>query len=161
LGDPQSLELCSTLIYGVRISFESFSGVSVSAIAQKVHVSKSTMYSYLRHRGVEIGLHEKPASRCSDANAATILLSLRIENNSKFVRGKKRATEQIERYFFQKYNAKRQPDGEYELKVPYNSDEDLDQTMGELLGDIASQTDDRNCFSESNAHMHDADRHWG
>jgi predicted DNA-binding transcriptional regulator YafY len=135
--------------------------LSVSAIAQKLHVSKSTMYSYLRHRGVEIGPYEKPASRGSDANAATILLSLRIENNSKFVRGKKRATEHIERYFFQKYNAKRQPDGEYELKVPYNSDEDLDQTMEELLGEIASQADDRNCSSESHARMHNADRHWG
>jgi hypothetical protein len=58
-------------------------------------------------------------------------------------------------------SAQRNKSSEYELKVPYNSDEDLDQTMGELLGDIASQTDDRNCFSESNAHMHEADRHWG
>ncbi len=29
--------------------------LSVAAIAQKLHVSKSTLYSYLRHRGVEIG----------------------------------------------------------------------------------------------------------
>jgi DNA invertase Pin-like site-specific DNA recombinase len=80
--------------------------LSVSAIAQKLHVSKSTMYSYLRRRGVEIGPYEKPASRGGDAKAATILLSLRIENNSKFVRGKKRATEDIERYCLEEYNAK-------------------------------------------------------
>jgi hypothetical protein len=124
---------------------------------------------YLRHRNVEIGPYEKPArtrpgqpaTGGGDAKAATIFLSLRIENNSKFVRGKKRATEDIERYCLEEYNAKRRPDGEYELKVPYNSQEDLDQTMEELLGDIASPADDRNCFSESNAHMHDADRHWG
>jgi hypothetical protein len=76
------------------------------------------------------------------------------------VRGKKRATEDIERYCLEEYNAKQRPDGEYELKVPYNSDEDLDQTMEELLGDIASHADDRNCFSESNARMHNANRHW-
>ena len=135
--------------------------LSVSAIAQKLHVSKSTLYSYLRHRGVEIGPYEKPAPGGGDAKAATILLSLRIENNSKFVRGKKRATEDIERYCLEEYNAKRRPDGEYELKVPYDNDEDLDQTMEALLGEIASQADDRNCSSESHARMHNADRHWG
>ena len=88
-------------------------------------------------------------------------LQPRIENNSKFVRGKKRTTEDIERYCLEEYNAKQRPDGEYELKVFYNSDKDLDQTMEELLGDIASHADDRNCFSESNARMHNADRHWG
>ena len=134
---------------------------SVSAIAQKLHVSKSTLYSYLRHRGVEIGPYEKPAPGGEDAKAALVLLSLRIENNSKFVRGKKRATEDIERYCLEEYNAKRRPNGEYELKVPYSSDEELDQTMEELLGDIASHADDRNCFSESDARMHNDDRHWG
>jgi hypothetical protein len=47
------------------------------------------------------------------------------------------------------------------LKVPYSSDEDLDQIMEELLGDIASHADERNCLSESDARMHKADRHWG
>jgi hypothetical protein len=45
--------------------------------------------------------------------------------------------------------------------VPYCSYEELDQTMEELLGDIASHADDRNCFSESQARMNNADRHWG
>jgi hypothetical protein len=56
---------------------------------------------------------------------------------------------------------RRTSSGEYELKVPYSSDEGLDQTMEELLGDIASHADNRNCFSESDARMHNADRHWG
>ena len=33
--------------------------LSVVAIAQRLHVSKSTLYSYLRHRGVEIGPYRK------------------------------------------------------------------------------------------------------
>lgn len=33
--------------------------LSVTAIARKLHVSKSTLYSYLRHRGVEIGPYKK------------------------------------------------------------------------------------------------------
>jgi DNA invertase Pin-like site-specific DNA recombinase len=147
--------------------------LSVAAIAQKLHVSKSTLYSYLRHRGVEIGPYEKTARTRSNAGqpvagsddtnttkVATILLSLRIENNSKFVRGKKRATEDTEHYCLEQYNVKRRPDGEYELKAPYGNDEDLDQTMCELLRDITSHADDHNCFSESDARMEGTDRRW-
>lgn len=144
--------------------------LSVVAIAQKLHVSKSTLYSYLRHRGVEIGPYQKPAraqpvastgaGEADPPKLATIRLTLRIENNSKFVRGKKRSREDIERYCLAEYDAKRLPSGEYELKVPYNSDDDLDQRMNELLGDIASQADDRHCFSESEACMEGTDRNW-
>ncbi len=37
--------------------------LSVAAIAQRLHESKSTLPSYLRHRGVEIGPYEKPPPR--------------------------------------------------------------------------------------------------
>lgn len=143
--------------------------LSVAAIAQKLHVSKSTLYSYLRHRGVEIGPYKTVQSRLSPSTAvgeadppkvATIRLTLRIENNNKFVRGKKRAREDIERYCLAEYGAKPQPGGEYELKMPYSSDDDLDKRMHELLGDISSEADDRNCFSESDARMEGTDRHW-
>lgn len=143
--------------------------MGVSAIAQKLHVSKSTLYSYLRHRGVEISSYDKlaatrpgqPVGDGGDATrTATIILTLRIENNNKFVRGKKRARENIERYCLDKYSAKRMPRGEYALTVPYRTDEDLDTVMYELLGDIASEADDRNCFSESDARLEGSDRHW-
>jgi len=144
--------------------------MSVAAIAQKLHISKSTLYSYLRHRGVEIGPYETqaivlPTQPVGDGGGATrtstIILTLRIENNNKFVRGKKRTMENIERFCLEEYSAQRRPSGEYELKVPYRSDEDLDKAMDELLGDIASEADDRNCFSESDARMEGTDRHWG
>ena len=32
--------------------------------------------------------------------------------------------------------------------------------MHKLLGDISSEADDRNCFSESDARMEGADRYW-
>lgn len=144
--------------------------LSVAAIAQKLHVSKSTLYSYLRQRGVEIGPYQKPeraqpaastgADQADPPRLATIRLTLRIENNSKFVRGKKRAREDVERYCLAEYDAQRLPSGEYELKIPYSSDDDLDQRMNELLGDIASQADDRHCFSESEACMEGTGRCW-
>jgi hypothetical protein len=46
------------------------------------------------------------------------------------------------------------------LKAPYGNDEDLDQTMCELLRDITSHADDHNCFSESDARMEGTDRRW-
>lgn len=39
--------------------------LSVAAIAQKLHLSKSTLYSYLCHRGVEIGTYKKSTQRQS------------------------------------------------------------------------------------------------
>ena len=52
------------------------------------------------------------------------------------------------------------PNGEYELKVPYDTDEELDEAVNELLTDIASGADDRHCFSESDARMEGTDRQW-
>lgn len=144
--------------------------LSVAAIAQKLHISKSTLYSYLRHRGVEIGPYNKqiqaqpttsaPVGDADPPKVATIRLTLRVENNNKFVRGKKRACEDIERYCLAKYDARRLPRGEYELKVPYSSDGDLDKRMHELLSDIAGEAADRNCFSESDGYMEGTDRSW-
>ena len=145
--------------------------LSVAAIAQKLHVSKSTLYSYLRHRGVAISAYEKSARKASNTpengstdastpKVATILLTLRIENNSKLVRGKKRTIEHIEGFYLDEYDVQRRPNGEYALKVPYDSDEELDEAVNELLSDIASDADDRHCFSESEARMEGADRHW-
>ncbi len=34
-------------------------GLSVSAISEMLHISKSPLYSYLRHRGVLIGAYQK------------------------------------------------------------------------------------------------------
>jgi DNA invertase Pin-like site-specific DNA recombinase len=145
--------------------------LSVSAIAGKLHISKSTLYGYLRHRSVDIGPYNKPAQVRPESAAkaqaqraigtATVLLALRVENNSKFVRGKKRVKEGLERYLRHQYTAKICPSGEYRLKVPYRTDAELDKTMEDLLQHIAFEADLRNCFSESNAQLEGSeDRTW-
>jgi hypothetical protein len=92
---------------------------------------------------------------------ATILLSLKIENNNKFVRGKKRACEDIERYLRHHYGAIQGRDGDYHLKISYRTDEELDNTVQDLLQHIALEADLRNCFSESDATMEGSDhRNW-
>jgi hypothetical protein len=123
---------------------------------------------YLRHRGVAVGAYKKmaldrPKSQ-TDVNGgsktATVLLTLRIENNSKFVRGKKRVKDGLERYLRQQFTARLRPSGRYELKVPHRTDEDLDKAVGDLLQQIAFDADQRNCFSESDAQLEGSDRSW-
>lgn len=144
--------------------------LSVAAIAQRLHISKSTLYGYLRHRGVAIGPYEKPGRGRTgeivakgvqtEPKVATIMVWLRIANNNKFVRGKKRALESIEHHCLAPYDAVLQPNGEYALKIPYAGDEDLDEAVSDLLSDIAREAEARNCFSESEARMDGTDRNW-
>ena len=48
---------------------------------------------------------------------ATVTLRLAVENNSKFVRGRKRAKENIERYCLEPYGMKQLESGNYELTI--------------------------------------------
>ena len=76
------------------------------------------------------------------------------------MRGKKRARENVERYCFGEYDAKKLPSGEYELQVTYSSNDDLDKRMYELLRDISNQADNHNFFSKPDARMDGTDRYW-
>ncbi|MEO4017706.1 hypothetical protein [Pseudomonas rossensis] len=49
---------------------------------------------------------------------ATVVLRLVVENNSKFVRSRKRAGENIGRYCLEPYGMKRLGSGNYELATP-------------------------------------------
>lgn len=145
--------------------------LSVSAIGERLHISKSTLYSYLRRR-VDIGTYQKSEqTRCQQRNvaspaesaierAATITLRLAVENNSKFVRGRKRAKENIERYCLEPFGVKRLESGNYELTVPYQSDEELDKAVHDLLGEISQEADMRNCFIEADAWQEGTERRW-
>ena len=82
--------------------------LSVNEIAQNLGVSKATLYKYLRHRGVEVGAFRKSAPP-PQPKTLKVTLHLVVENNSKFVRGKKRSREDIERFVLSHYGM-RKPD---------------------------------------------------
>jgi hypothetical protein len=90
------------------------------------------------------GRSERATKVQGERATATVLLSLRVENNSKFVRGKKRVKDGIERYLRHQYAATLKPSGEYRLRIPYRTDEELDKTMEDLLQHIAFEADLRN-----------------
>lgn len=86
-------------------------------------------------------------------NEKTIQLELwlRVENNSKFVRGKTQSRREIEDSVLSRYNM-RKPDKDgwnYELTVTYSSDEELDDIIYDMLSEAQSIADYRNGFIEA------------
>jgi len=121
--------------------------LSVNEISENLGVSKATLYKYLRHRGVVVGNFRKS----EPPKTLKVTLYLRVENNSKFVRGKNRSRENIERYVLSHYGmCKPDPKGwEYELTIPYETDKGLDDTIYGILQEASSIADDRNGFIEA------------
>lgn len=133
--------------------------LSVNEIAENLGVSKATLYKYLRHRGVEVGSFRKSVP----PKTLKVTLHLRVENNSKFVRGKKRSREDIERFVLSHYGMhKPDPNGwEYELTIPYETDEELGNTIYGILQEASSIADDRNGFIEAEVIAQDgSERYW-
>ncbi len=125
-------------------------GLTHKEIAAAMHVSERTVRNYLQQC-------PKPPK------VMQIELHLYIENNSKFVRGKKRAREDIERFVlsYDKYRKPRQDGSDYLLEIPYESDEELDRIMEDLFAEAWSHADDRHCFIEPFARsVDDPERVW-
>jgi probable addiction module antidote protein len=93
-----------------------------------------------------------------------VTLWMMVERNSKFVRGKKSAREDIEYYVLRHYDMKKRwPDGnEYELTIHYDTDEELDNIIyRDILQAASFQADMRNCFIETDVRaLDDSDRSW-
>lgn len=83
-----------------------------------------------------------------------------MENNNKFVRGKKRAREDIERFHLRRYGMKKLGGWEYELTFSYRDDADLDRQVYDLLRDIDNEADLRHCFTEADVTESGTDRSW-
>jgi hypothetical protein len=92
-----------------------------------------------------------------------VKLYLQVENNSKFVRGKKKAREDIERYVLEYYHMEKphKDRGEYILSIPYDTEEELEKTIYDILGETSSTADLRHCFIEADVvSMDDPDKSW-
>jgi uncharacterized protein DUF4158 len=96
-----------------------------------------------------------------DRPVATIRLYLYVENNNRHLRGKKRAIDAIVRYVLPVYGETRHLQrNEYQIKIPYRDDAELDKIVDELLYEIWWEADRGNCFSESEASLEGTDRAW-
>ena len=127
-----------------------------------VRRGKATLYKYLRHRGVDIG-HTESVARTQKPKTMKVNVHMIVENNSKFVRGKSRSLREIEDYVFAPYQMyKSDPKGcEYELTIPYRSEEELDDTINEIISEASNTADMRNGFAEIEVLALDgSDRYW-
>ncbi len=121
--------------------------LSVVEICQNLSISKATLYKYLRYQGVEVSSFNKRQKM----KVAEVTLWLRVERNNKFVRGKKKAREEIEQYTLSRYEMKKKgkDSWEYTLKIPYLDDEDLIKTVYSIYNEMESTANVRNCFTEA------------
>jgi DNA invertase Pin-like site-specific DNA recombinase len=135
--------------------------LSVREIAHNQGISKATLYSYLRHRGVKIGAYKKPPLK---PKVMRVELYLAVENNSKFVRGKNKSREEIEDWVLSRYGME-QPHKDshrYILTIPYQTDEELDRIIYEdILAEAHRIADVRNGFIEADViSLDDPERSW-
>lgn len=93
-------------------------------------------------------------------NKMTVILTLRIQRNSKWVRGMKKTIEDIEWVILPHYLPKCLGDSDYELEIEYETDADLDEKINDLLAECNRMADYRNCFSESSVKQKGEDRWW-
>jgi hypothetical protein len=91
-----------------------------------------------------------------------VILWLRVENNSKFVRGRKRSIEEIERWVLSNYNMRKEleDDWEYELIISYENDEGLDNTIYDMIHEISRIADYHHCFIDYDVREKGSDRSW-
>lgn len=155
------------------------SGRSVKEICGIVGISRNTYYKYTRAEGQPEPGGKSPASgrpegpgepkakECPSTprpTVAKVTLRLRAENNSKFVRGKDKVREEIERYVLSRFAMQKadQKGCEYLLSVPYTSDEELDRTIyEESCAEAERYADLRHCFIEADiSSADDPEKSW-
>ncbi len=136
-------------------------GFTREAAADKLSIGIASVYRILKTyqannttplRGSRIG-----------TKLAILDVCLVVENNSKFVRGKKKAREYIENDWRRYYDVEKlRIDGnEYVLKVPYDSEDDLGETVYEMIIDAQRAADEYNCQVEMKVKHEATGSHWG
>lgn len=104
---------------------------------------------------VDVPLKEEPITGNVNVNSLPmlnqikILVSFEIENNSKYVHGKKKAIESVI-YFLSKYDAEEYEgrNWEYTLTINYENNKRLDEIIEEIYDEIVSTASYRDCQVE-------------
>lgn len=136
-------------------------GFTRQAVAQKLDIGVASIYRILKTYQDKHPTNPLPGSR-SKLKIATLDVHLLVENNSKFVRGKKKAREYIEDDWENYYDMKKLVvDGyDYVLKVPYQSMLELENTVYDIQSQAQSTADLKNCFVEIVVTHQESDQQW-
>lgn len=152
LGRPEKDKTAPERIAALRQE-----GWSLRQIAEREKLSAAGVLKILKRSNFQtpVDATKKPTVR-----KITVTLYLRIERNSKFVRGIKRVREQVEWFLLPRYEPKKIRDGYYELTFSYVDDKDLDDQIYDLIGEIHREADLHNCFAELDIIENGTDRSW-
>lgn len=131
---------------------------SISEIVEMSGVSQATLYRYLK----KIKSTTDNMETSGIDKIAEIHMSLKIENNNKFVRGKKKTRENIEKYlkFYYTMNKPAQQQNDYIFFVKYVTIDNLDNTVHEILRDLENEADLNNCFIEADVRCEKLELSW-
>ncbi len=102
----------------------------------------------------------------SDKKIIQLNLWLVVDDNSKFVRdkkkGKKKALENIEFFCLEKYQAQKIRDKghEYILTIEYETDDELNEIIHNLYREMESLADLRHCFIDAEISTLEGEKSW-
>jgi len=91
---------------------------------------------------------------------AKIKMDLRVENNSKFVRGKTKVIEITKQYLKFNYNLIRTTRDEYIFYVPYTTINGLVEEVYNIIQKIADEADMNHCFIEADVTCDELGLYW-
>ena len=104
-----------------------------------------------------------PKNPPSNKKTIVVELSLRIENNSKFVRRRKKVRNNIEYWCLSHYNYRKtfkEDPGFYELTISYETEEELERIIDDISREMFIMADDDYCFVEFSFKEKGAERYW-
>ncbi|MCC0179091.1 hypothetical protein I4641_19160 [Waterburya agarophytonicola K14] len=99
----------------------------------------------------------------SNKKTIVVELSLRVENNSKFVRRKKKVRNNIEYWCLSHYDYRKpfkEDKGFYELTISYETEDELERIIDDICREMFITADDDFCFVEFTFKEKGADRYW-
>ncbi|WP_335872300.1 recombinase family protein [Bacillus sp. 2205SS5-2] len=128
---------------------------SISDIVEMTGISQATLYRYIRAAQES----KSKQTQIQLGSTAKIRMWLRIENNSKFVRGKVKAIESIEQFLKANYKMEIIAN-EYIIYVPFKTINVLEKTVYDILSELDNEADMRNCFIEADVFFDELGLSW-
>jgi DNA invertase Pin-like site-specific DNA recombinase len=150
---------------------------SVAEICEILNICRNTYYKYVRSgeppkRAPHSALLSQttpeplrqPLRQPLPSKMMRVKLVLGVEGNNKYIRGKSKAREEIERWVLGLYNMEKLDERgrDYRLTIPYETDEELDTIIyQEILAEADRIAGDRNCSIDTSViALDELDRSW-
>lgn len=120
-------------------------------------IRQATLYRYIKRAEPQ---DNKPAVEVE--KTAKINMYLRVENNSKFVRGKKKVREDIETHLRYYYNMRKstKSNSDYIFYVKYKTIDELKDEVYDILRELSNKADWHNCFIEDDTWCENPELSW-